>query len=152
VQTAGVRANARQKVVFGATTVRNDGDQPATLAGGTLDGTNSRTDGARLSTVRVVDVSAGNADLVGAAVWPFEDYRRRSVPLEGYTLEPGAEAELLFVVKVGKTGEWYWPTTTVRYDSGSGSYQDQTSFGFMVCPRAADSCEPPVGSQLPGGE
>ena len=142
VQTAGVRAQAGQKVVFGATTVRNHSTEPATLTAGSLDGKPVGDGGARLATVRVVDVTSGG-DLVGAALWPFEDYRERSVPLEGYTLEPGAEAELLFVVRVAKTGEWYWPKTSVRYDSGAVSYQDETRFGFMVCPRGADTCEPP---------
>jgi hypothetical protein len=142
VQTANVEAIAGQKVVFGATTVRNHGTKPATLTAGTLDGKPVGDGRARVSSVRVVDVTSGG-DLVGAAVWPFEDYRERSVPLEGYTLKSGAEAELLFVVDVAKTGQWYWPKTSVHYDSGAVSYQDETQFGFMVCPRGADTCEPP---------
>ena len=116
--TAYVHADAGERVVFGATTIRNDGDTAATLTAGSLGGAGTVADGAAVSTVRVVDLSAGPRDLVGAAVWPFEDYRRRSVPLQGFSLQPGTEAELLFVVTVDRTGQWYWPTTSVRYEAG----------------------------------
>jgi hypothetical protein len=142
VQTAGLHANAGEKVVFGATTIRNHGDVPATLTAGALVEGESATEGASVSTVRVVDTGAGG-DLVGAAQWPFEDYHERSVPLAGYELEPGAEAELLFIVDVARTGQWYWPTTSVQYDSGSGSYRDQANLGFAVCPRHVGECGPP---------
>jgi hypothetical protein len=142
VQNAGMRAHAGQTVVFGAATVRNHGTKPATLTAASLEGTPTGDGAARLATVRVVDVTDGG-DLVGAAVWPFEDYGKRSVPLEGYTLKPGDEAELLFIVDVQRTGVRYWPRTSVRYDSEDVSYQDETPLGFVVCPSGVTDCKAP---------
>ena len=113
--TAAVHADAGTAVVFGQTLVRNDGRKPATLTGASLGGEGTVDGGAAVSQARALDLT-GDRDLVGAAVWPFEDYRERSVPLAGYTLGPGGEAELLFVVMVEETGEWYWPRTRVQYD------------------------------------
>jgi hypothetical protein len=140
--TAGIHADAGDRVVFGATMIRNTGDRTATLTAGDLTGDGSMAGGARIVEVRARDLASGS-DLVGAAYWPFEDYEDRSVALNGFRLEAGAEAELLFVVQVEKTGQWYWPETAVRYDSEGQSYQEVLNVGFHICPRDDDVCKTP---------
>ena len=43
-------------------------------------------DGAKLTEVRVLDMTEDSPGSVGAAVWPIEDYADHSVPLAGFTL------------------------------------------------------------------
>ena len=143
VQSAGVHADAGESVVFGATTVHNTGTAAATLTDGSLTG-RADHDGASVAEVRVLDSTSPSTDLVGAATWPFEDYKSRSRPLRGYRLAPGREVELLFVVNVDQTGAWYWPQTTLRYQNGTRSYATTANFGFVICPRASEGCAPPV--------
>ncbi len=142
VQTAYVHANGGQRVVFGATSVRNDGDAAATLAAGKLEGNGVVDAGADLVEVRVLDISGGG-DLVGAARWPFEHYQRDSVPLHGFKLPPGGEAELLFVFSVERTGVWHWPQTVLNYKLDGKIYQARTNTGFLVCPSNRATCAPP---------
>lgn len=142
VATAGIHADAGDQVVFGATTIRNTGDDPTTLVAGDLTGEGSVVGGADILEVRAREIAPAS-ELVGAAYWPYEDYKDDSVALDGFRLEPGSEAELLFVVDVQKTGQWYWPQTYVRYDSAGKRYQEVLDFGFHICPRDDDVCEAP---------
>jgi hypothetical protein len=141
VQTAGVHADAGSTVVFGATAVRNYGLDPAILEAGSLLGAPAK-DSAAVVAVRVREISGGG-DLVGGALWPFEDYAERSAPLEGYSLAPSGEAELLLVIRVANTGEWYWPTTMLRYTANGVAHEVETSFGFLVCPTDVERCDVP---------
>lgn len=143
IQTAGMRADAGEEVVFGATEVRNNGPDPVTLEAGELVG--DAGEGAEVTEVRVMDTTEGS-ELVGAGPWPFEGYGRRSVPLAGYTLMPGNQVELLFVVSVKETGTWYWPQTVVRYVSNDEAYNAASGIGFVVCPGASRRCGPPEES------
>jgi hypothetical protein len=142
-QTAYVHADGGQTVVFGATSVRNEGDGAATLNAGSLTGDDVTDDGANVAEVRVLDITGGG-DRVGAALWPFEHYARNSVPLQGFELPPGGEVELLFVVKVDQSGLWHWPQTLLEYQSGGTDYETRTNTGFLICPRSADECDPPA--------
>lgn len=143
VSTAGMHADADESVVFGATEVRNDGPDPVTLQAGELTGEWVQDDGAQVAEVRVLDTTEG-ADMVGAGYWPYENYRRRSVPLDGFTLQPDRQVELLFIVSVEETGIWYWPQTMVRYVSDDRDYHAVIDFGFQICPRDIDECEKPT--------
>lgn len=143
-QTAGMRAGGGEKVVFGATEVRNDGSDPVTLEAGELVG-DVGENRAAVTAVRVIDTTQ-SSDLVGAGPWPFESYGRRSVPLAGYTLQPGTQVELLFIVSVEETGLWYWPQTMVRYVSNDENYHAALNFGFVVCPPAKARCGPPASA------
>ena len=93
--------------------------------------------------VRVRDIS-GVGDLIGGAPWPFDDYARRSVPLDGCSLPPSGEAELLFVIRVDETGEWYWQTTMLRFTANSVAHEVKTAFGFLVCPTDVGRCDVPA--------
>ena len=137
-QAAGVYAKPGQTVVFGATVVKNAGESAVELTEGTLDG--DVPAGARLLEVRVIDLASGPGDLVGAAVWPFEDYAERSVPLDGFSLAGGAEAELLYIVQVLDRGAWRWSGAGVRYLSDSGEFRAETNFGFEICAALPDEC------------
>lgn len=136
-QSAQITAGPGDRVVFGATLVHNTGTGAATLTSADL--TDPATDSsAELRSVRVLDLSHGG-DLVGAAQWPFEDYARRSEPLEGFTLPAGGEAELLFIVAVTDTGTTEWTRTALHYDAGGRPFATSTQFGFRVC--AGDACQ-----------
>jgi hypothetical protein len=162
ISTAGIHADAGQRVVFGATVVQNDADTEATLldaslvdASGRAVSTPHRTPadsartreraptGVRLVQTRVKDLGTAPGETVGAAIWPFEDYGVQSTALPGFRMKPGTDAELLFVMKVDETGTWHWPTTRLRYEVDGSQYETSTSFGFIVCPRAVDSCDVP---------
>jgi hypothetical protein len=112
--------------------VRNSGNTAAELTSGRLVG-NVAADDAELVDVRVIDLQAHPGDLVGAATWPFEDYAARSVDGTGFSLPPGAEAELLFLVRVRAEGSWQWPSTSLRYASEGKSYEIETDTGFQIC-------------------
>jgi hypothetical protein len=138
-QTSGILADAGDVVVFGATYVQNTGDAPATLLAAELDG-DVPDDSAEVVEVRALDPAEQDGELIGAGPWPFEDYAKVSEPLDGYRLPAGAEAELLLVVKVHRTGTWHWPRTRVTYRSDGESFEDSTTFGFRVCPASAGEC------------
>lgn len=135
-------ADKGQRVVFGALAVTNDGDHPATLDSAQLTGPSSEVvdDGATVSEVRVLDVTGGK-DLVGAGPWPYEDYERDSVPLDGYEVAPNSQAELLFVVDVEESGNWSWPQTQLTYQSEGETYTIRTNTGFLICPTTVDYCD-----------
>lgn len=137
----GILADAGEQVVFGGTSVRNDGADDAVLTGAGIYADSSATYGARVSQVRVLDLTTyPNATFIGAGRWPIKKYLERSEPLAGFTLAPGAAAELLLVITVEETGTWDWPTTVVEYDTPAGSFRDETKTGFMICPAAANDC------------
>lgn len=133
MQTAGFLADAGQSVVFGATYVKNTGTSAATLQSAALLG-DVPSEAAEVAEVRAVDPADHDGELVGAGPWPFEDYAKSSEPLEGYSLVPGAEAELLFIVEVHETGSWHWPRTQLIYETEGDVFEDITTVGFMVCP------------------
>ncbi len=139
-QYAGVLAEAGQKVVFGATVVENAGSSAATLTEGRLVGAVA-SDEAEVVEVRARLLRADDGELVGAALWPFEDYALKSVPLAGFELAPGAEAELLYVVEVRQTGVWNWPAASVTYTSDDRSHEASASTGLQICPPKGD-CPP----------
>jgi hypothetical protein len=143
-QAAGMLADRGQTVVFGLLAVNNDGDRPAILDSAKLTGPSSKVvdDGAKVSEVRVLDLTAGR-DIVGAGPWPYEYYERDSVPLDGYKIAPDGRAELLFVVNVEETGKWVWPQTQLTYQSEGETYTIRTNTGFMICPTTADQCDLP---------
>ncbi len=143
-QAASMLADEGQRVVFGALAVTNEGDHPATLHSAELTGPGSevRDDGAKVSEVRVLDVTGGK-DLVGAGPWPYEYYERDSVPLDGYEIAPDARAELLFVVDVEETGNWAWPQTELTYQARGETYTIRTNTGFLICPTTEDFCDLP---------
>ena len=89
-----------------------------------------------------MDPRASDNELVGAARWPYENFRALSRPLRGYVLEPGTEAAVLFIVRPDMPGEWQWRTAQVRYAAGGQSYQARSSAGFMVCAPVTQKCEP----------
>lgn len=136
---SGVFASAGDRVVYGATTVRNAGQVAATLRSAHLVG-DVDSAAAAISAVRVMDLSGTAHDLVGAALWPFEDFQARSEPLAGFELLPGREAELLIIVDVAETGDWHWPTTAVDYEVQGTEYRDEAPFGFHICP-SEDVCQ-----------
>jgi hypothetical protein len=138
VQSAGIRAHGGQHVVFGATTVRNTGSQTATLQSGELVGSVDDA-GASLEAVRVVDISSGG-DLVGAAIWPYEGFNEASEPIGGFSLGPGDEAELLYIVDIRKAGESFWPNSAIDYRVADMNYRAESNFGFRVCPPRPAAC------------
>jgi hypothetical protein len=140
-QVAGVYADAGATVVFGASSIRNNGDVGATLESAALVGA-VPTEDAAVVEVRVRDVSRGG-DMVGAGTWPFENLSRRSLPLKDYVVQPGEETELLFIVRVHTTGQWDWPRTQLRYSANGETHEISTSLGFEVCPTAVNECELP---------
>jgi hypothetical protein len=141
-QAAAVLADEGQQVVFGVLAVTNDGGHSATLDSARLTGPTSRVvdGGARVSQIRVLDVTGGG-DLVAAGPWPYEYYERDSVPLDGYELEPGSRAELLFVVDIAESGRWSWPQTELTYRCESATYTIRTNTGFLICPTSAVRCD-----------
>lgn len=138
-QRAVIEAEPGQVVVFGAATVKNEGSAPVELIEADLVGDVSAA-AAEVIDTRVIDLGRRPAELVGAAVWPFEDYADRSVPLEGFELAGGSEAELLVLVEVNDEGSWVWPRTRVRYLHDGETYQAETRFGFHICAEAPAEC------------
>lgn len=129
------------QMVYGLLTVLNSGDDPATLTGAKLTGPPDEVAdaGVTVSDVRVYDVTGGK-EIVGADRWPTEPQSQGSVPLEGYQLAPDAEVELLFVVKVTKTGHWGWPQAQLDYEAGGTDYTIRIGAGYYVCPSTSQSC------------
>lgn len=134
-QWAFTRADKGDKVVFGALTVTNDGDKPASLDEARLTGPDNEViaDGATIREVRVREIDDGD-DLIGAGDWPYEDYADDSVELSGFKLEPDQTAELLFIVTVDQVGHWFWPKTELTYSIGDDKWDAKTTTGFLVCP------------------
>jgi hypothetical protein len=130
-QFASFAAQPGDRVVFGASLVKNSGTAAATFTSADL--TDLAGDaGAELRSVRVVDLSDGG-DMVGAAPWPFEDYAGRSKPLKGFALRAGGEAELLFIVDVAGAGKTEWKVSELHYDVGGTPFVTSAEFGFHVC-------------------
>lgn len=136
---SGLFARAGDRVVYGATTIRNAGAASATLRAAQLVG-DVDPSAATISSMRVVDLSGAAHDLVGAAQWPYEDFRERSLPLEDFELLPGHEAEVLIVVDVVKTGDWLWPATALTYEVDGKDFRTEAPFGFHICP-SVDACQ-----------
>ena len=141
-QLAGVHADAGTTVVFGAASIQNNGDVGATLESASLVGA-VPTEDADVVEVRVRDVSGVGGLAVGAATWPFENLSRRSSPLINYVVQPGEEAELLFIVRVHTTGQWDWPATQLTYSANGETHEISTSLGFEVCPTDVNWCPLP---------
>jgi len=136
--TTGIHSDAGDLVVFGGNVARNSGAAAAVLTSAELVG-DVPDSGAKLIEVRALDPTRSDNELIAAAPWPYEDYAARSVPLEGYHLQAGADVELLFVVQVVAYGSWHWPTTAVTYTSGGTGYRSTTGAGFQICaPRSWD--------------
>jgi hypothetical protein len=141
VQAASVTATVDQLVVFGANVVRNRSDQPVVLDEAELTGEVGEL-GAHVVAVRVMDPADNGNDLVGAARWPFENYRALSEPIDGYELGPRQLAAVLFIVKVERPGDWQWRTTQVEYTADGRRFRTRSGFGFMVCAPATRRCDP----------
>lgn len=145
-QWAFARAGTGEDVVLGALTVRNRGDDPATLTAARLTGPDGAVAdaGARVLEVMVRDVSDGQ-ELVGAARWPFEDFARGAVPLDEHRLGPGRRVELLVVVRVEDSGHWFWPDTEISWRYDDEDHVSTVSTGFLICPPDRTTpCGPPA--------
>lgn len=141
---SGVAARDGDTVVFGAATVRNDGDTAAVLRDAFLVG-DVPAEVAEVVEVRALDLTRHDTGPVGAARWPFERYPQLSEPLDGFTLEPGAEAEVLIVVQVHGTGvDAVWPQTVLEYDQSGRRNAARAYAGFQVCPPGPEGCAPPT--------
>ena len=139
VSMSGMTAVAHDQVVFGATKIANSGTTPATLTSAELaDG--HATSGARLADVRVVDLSVGHHETIGAGPWPWADLAASSHELEGFSLPAGHRAELLLILDVRRAGHWRWDTTRLQYRSGGKAYRTEISHGFTVCEPSPASC------------
>lgn len=145
-QWAFSRADKGDQVVFGALTVTNEGDEPASFKEARLTGPDDAVidDGATINEVRVREVGDGK-DLVGAGDWPYEDFANDSVDLAGFKLQPDETAELLFIVTVEKVGHWFWPNTELTYSIGDDKWEAKAKTGFLICPPSLDrDCEKPA--------
>lgn len=139
-------ADKGERVVFGALTVTNDGDEPASLEDARLTGPDDTVvdDGATLTEVRAREVRDGR-DLVGAGPWPYESFADESVELKDFTLRPGVTVELLFIVTVEEVGHWFWPSTELTYSIGDLTWVARTRTGALICPPDLDrECDPPT--------
>ena len=146
VQRAGMETDAGRQVLFGALVVENQGDEPATLQSAQLVG-EVDSSAASVEEVRVRDLgeAPGGGDIVGATKWPnpeYEELWRTSVPIDDAELEPGHAAALMFIIEVNKTGDWYWPKSSLDYDVAGEQFSALTNFGFQVCPPAPAECSP----------
>ncbi len=130
--TVGVIAHAGQSVAFGARIV-NEGDTSATLESATFRGEESGGESARVVDVRVAEITP-TTDLIAAAPWPFEDLAEKSVPVEGYVLEPGEDAQVIYVVEVDRTGAWRRSRAQVNYRANGLRLATITRMWFEVCP------------------
>lgn len=139
-------ANKGDQVVFGALTITNHGDKPASFKEARLTGPDGKVvdDGATVSEVRVRELDDGQ-DLVGAGDWPYEDFAEESVELSDFTLQPDETAELLFIVTVEKVGNWFWPNTELTYSIGDDEWEAKAKTGVLICPPdLGRECNPPA--------
>lgn len=139
--TTGYLAASGDTVFFGGAVVENTGDDSATLTDASLLGDVSSSD-AQVTTARVVDPAVRDGSLIGVGRWPHRPLLRASVPIDGYTLLPGAQAEVLVIVKVHRAGNWYWPRTALDYRVAGQLYRTTTPLGSMVCVPPLDRCDP----------
>lgn len=146
IQRSGVFASAGQSVVFGATTVENRGDDPASLQAGSLIG-DVDAEQAVVVDVRVIDLgpAPGASDLLAASIWPAKGWRRwwrSATPVEDAPLPAGHAAEVVYVIDVRETGDWQWDQSAVDYEVDGTRYRTLTNFGFQVCPPEPAACQP----------
>ncbi|MCR6029856.1 hypothetical protein GGQ22_00180 [Nocardioides sp. zg-579] len=135
---SGMRASAGERVIHGAATVTNAGDEPAVLRAGDMLGSVDPAD-AGVIDVRVVDLgpAPGAGDLLGAAPWPTPGWRRwwrSAVPVEEAELPAGGTAEIIYLIEVRRTGQWLWPQSALDYEVGGTAYRAVADVGFEVCP------------------
>lgn len=138
---AYVRTDVGQLTVFGGVVLRNSGDQPLRLISVELAG-DVPEEAAEVVELRALDPRTNEGDLVGAARWPFEDYKELSQPLSGYSVLPHNDVELLLIVRPRLAGSWQWPTTEVTYSIRDQTFSDRTESGFMVCAPKHRPCNP----------
>lgn len=140
-QYSGILAKAGDTVVFGLAVVENQGVEPVRLTSASLHGEvpESAVD---ISEVRLIDMERFPGDLVAAAMWPYEDFEKRSQELTGFKLAPDAEAELLIVMTIQDTGKWVWPQTYLDYQTSDGTkHQARSTLGFMICRSNSTDCQ-----------
>jgi hypothetical protein len=144
IQRAGMHSAKGEQVLFGATTVVNKGDSTAILSAAELVGEISPS-AAEVIEIRVIGLgeAPGTGDLLGASSWPARGYRewwQDAAHVDGAQIKAGEAAELVFVVKVNETGDWYWPKTALDYSVDGTAYSAVTNFGFQVCPPPPGTC------------
>jgi hypothetical protein len=109
----GFDTDAPAKVVFGQTLVHNRSSTPIRLVSATL--AEPRRDGAALVETRALDLRAHPGDIIGADRWPSAVVQGRTSPVSEDVVQPGADAELLFIVRVERTGNYAWIHPQVSY-------------------------------------
>lgn len=139
---ASILAEGGDVVVFGLANIRNTGDDPARLEGASLIGPVPASAAAPIE-FRVLDRTEHQRAGVGAAHWPFGRLPELSVPLHDYELPGGKEVDLIIVVKVNQTGDWYWSGASLSYSVNGTAHSTATSLGFQVCPPRTSDCVPP---------
>lgn len=135
--SAGMDTDAPARIAFGLTILQNTGDDPVRLTSAGLSYTGD--DGAALVRVRAVDIHDHPGHLVGVTRWPYRGVRGISAKLRGLVMRPGDEVELLYVVRVRRTGHYEWTQPQVRY-SYKGDVLTATSVAhFTIDPPAFGS-------------
>lgn len=136
VASTFVRADAGATIAYGTPALKNTGDAPITVQEVRLVG-DVPPSAAKVVEVRTRDYALG--DHLGATpTWPLPRYERESEVLDHYELKPGQLVKMIVVVRVNRTGVWYWPKTQFIYESDGDTYLAEAAFGYDICPTDRD--------------
>jgi hypothetical protein len=131
----GFQAREGQRVAYGFTVVTNQGDGRITNIAISLVPTgDASSPGVSFEPAQVVDLGAHDEVSLAAGPWPYEKWGQVAIPLERYVLPAkSGRVELLIVMTVRATGQWFWPRTRVEYDFEGRRYAEEVDNGFAVC-------------------
>lgn len=130
---SGMRLRVGQEAAFGASVLVNRGDETVTLVSARAEGAEIPPSAAEVTRTLVYDYLKYENGMLGAGLWPEEEYGSLAVPLEGYELAPGEEVSIMLVVKLNRRGRWTWPTTTVVFATPDGKrHRTSVDHGVQV--------------------
>jgi|SRR5690606_30350704 len=118
-----------EQIVSGFNVVTNTGDDPVTLTDAYLEG-DVPAEAAEKVEARALNPELTNFDILAGERWPYKNYAKLSEPINGFTVEPGAEVNIMIVVDVHKAGEHTWPATVVTYETTDGDAYEIRNEGF----------------------
>ncbi|MDI1460188.1 hypothetical protein QEZ54_04330 [Catellatospora sp. KI3] len=126
-------------ISFGASKVRNPTDEPLTVTGISLRGSNTQ-DGVTVTDVYVLDLT-GITDTAGLANGfpPPSQATDPFVPAEGAVLSPNTWYQILFVIHVEKPGIWTFSDVEISYEANGEKFVATAPDGLRICaPRTVD--------------
>lgn len=137
---AGGTRDVGAVISFGVSLLKHEGNEDALITKVSLN-SEQEAPGVTVTAVYVVDITgAHEISALADEFPPANEASLTFVPAEGATLVPGQTYQMMFVLRVDRPGEWFFPSYDLEYEVMPLRYSDTGGTGLRICAPAGVAC------------